>query len=101
MPAGYAGQPATVHSVYQSFGAVDPTALAGPGSGTSALHPGTPTSTHSAPAAVPDAAGKVTAVGPKAAAGNDGMPMAALAAAIALLLSLAAGVAWRRFAREE
>jgi len=100
VPAGYAGQPAKVRSVYESFGAVDPTALAVPGTGTPAIPPGTPSSTHPVTPGLPDATGTVTAIGPKAAAGNDGMPSPAVAAAIALLLSVGAGVAWRRFVRE-
>jgi hypothetical protein len=101
VPAGYAGQPAKVRSVYAAEGAVAPRAIGAPGRSTPALHPGTTAGAHQVPAGVPDAAVTSTRAAPAAASGNDGMPLAALVAALALLLSVGAGLAWRRFARAE
>jgi photosystem II stability/assembly factor-like uncharacterized protein len=97
VPAGYAGQPAKVRSVYGEA-AASPSAIGGPGTTT----PGTaapgkqlaPELNGSSPKA--NAAGPVVDVKDK-----TGMSLAAVWAAIALLLSSLAGLAWRRFATED
>jgi hypothetical protein len=100
VPAGYAGQSARARSVYNSDSAVNPTVLAGPGSAAT-LRPGTPAGTHQPTAAVPELTSRVTAAEPSASSGHDGPPWAPVAAALALLLSVAGGVRWRRFARRQ
>jgi hypothetical protein len=92
VPAGYAGQPAKVHSVYSSEGAVAPTALGAPG----ALTPGTTAGAHQAP--VPDSGRNASArVGATSAApAGGGVPLAVTVLAVVLLLGTSTGLFLRQ-----
>ncbi|HUR15301.1 MAG TPA: hypothetical protein VM097_12500 [Mycobacteriales bacterium] len=96
VPAGYAGQPAKVRSVY-SAGAVDPTTLAGPGTATSVALPGNRAAAQQKPGVVPDSS--IPRNRPAAGGGGSNgpsLPASAFVAALALLLSAGAGIAVHR-----
>jgi hypothetical protein len=94
VPAGYAGQPARVRSVYGQA-SVDPTSLAGAGTGSSVLPSGNGAGAQQKPGVAPDSVSPAT----RAASGrSDGssVPSAAVLAALALLLTTAAGLGLHR-----
>jgi hypothetical protein len=101
VPAGYAGQPAKVRSIYVSEGAVAPTTVGAPGSGGSTVQPGTTAPGQQAAPGVkgsPQAGAATPTVGEK---DKTALPLAWALAALAVLLSSLAGLAWRRFATDE
>ncbi|HUR52345.1 MAG TPA: hypothetical protein VMZ11_09490 [Mycobacteriales bacterium] len=94
VPAGYAGQPAKVRSVYGSQGAVDPATLAGPVAPAGSLAPGTAGGAQHVPPAV---AGKGAAgTTPASATAGDSDRSPAVVALLALLLALGAAFGVRR-----
>jgi hypothetical protein len=94
VPAGYAGQPAKVRSVY-GLATVDPSTLAGPGTGTSVVPSGSGTSAQQKPGVVPDTVTPATRSAAQRST-DSSVPTGAAVAALALLLGAAAGVGLHR-----
>ena len=101
VPAGYAGQPAKVHSIYVSEGAVAPTTVGAPGTGGTTVQPGTTAPGQQVAPGVTGSPKATSATSSDATRDKTALPLAAVLAAIALLLSSLAGLAWRRFATED